>query len=144
MNKILIFIPDIQNDLNNRVVEFISDGANTMSAMVVDELQRVRGLFPKAVHIRCMAHKLHNLASRVAEHFPVLDQLMIDAKNIFTKSKRRRKFFARGGYHRPPKVIRIRWGSWVEGSKFYTDQGNIDSLRNGFIALKNFESKVKV
>lgn len=140
----MIVISDVRNDLNNRVVELLSDGASTMTAMVLDELQRKRKLFPKAVHIRCTAHKLHNLACKVSEAFTELNDVMMGAKSIFVKSKRRRRFFKRFKYNRPPKVIPIRWGSWLKATKFYSDRHNVESLRTGLIALHDIESKQKV
>lgn len=56
----------------------MTDNAAAMNAMV--EILRIRGYFPKAVHLTCGAHKLHNLASKVKDEYKILNKAMMSAK----------------------------------------------------------------
>lgn len=54
--------------MKERVLCTLTDGADAMRAMVV-ELRDNRKRMPKAIHIKCGAHKIHNVASKIKDEF---------------------------------------------------------------------------
>lgn len=102
------------------------------------------GRLPKAIHMFCNAHKLHNFANKLMKGRKMLNNTMLEAKNLFTKATSRRRFFAEGNYPVPPKYAPTRWGSCIIATDYYADANNLIRLKQGILLLKQQERDQKV
>jgi len=49
----------------------------------------IQTLYPKALHVTCLAHALHNVCEEVRAHFPKVDRLIAEMKKTFLKCPKR-------------------------------------------------------
>ena len=76
----------------------LSDAAKYMNAAGIT----LKYLYPKLFHMACVAHLLHNCASKIKSHFEHVDQLIEKVKAVTIKNKTRQaKLFAIGYPTRP-------------------------------------------
>lgn len=102
----------------NAVLLYVTDGAEYMKKGYSDGLAH---LFPKMVHIICVAHNIHRLALKVADQFPQAKAAIMDAKMVFLKSPKRRREFkeAYPAIPLPPSPVEVRWGTLIKASSYY-------------------------
>jgi len=67
----------------------------------------IQALYPKALHVACLAHVLHNVCEEVRAHFPKVDRLIAEIKKIFLKCPKRIAILKEKcpGIPNPPKPI---------------------------------------
>jgi hypothetical protein len=65
------------------VLLFVSDAAPYMTKAAAKALQL---LYPKMIHVTCLAHTLHRVAEEVRGSYPEADKLIANGKKIFIKS----------------------------------------------------------
>jgi hypothetical protein len=46
----------------------------------------IKMLFPKMVHVTCLAHALHRVAEEIRESYPYVDKLILKVKKVFIKA----------------------------------------------------------
>ena len=74
----------------------------------------LKSLYPKLLHVTCVAHLLHNCAMKIKSHFEDVDQLIAKVKAVTIKNKTRQaKFSAIGN---PLQPVSTRWGSWLNAA----------------------------
>jgi hypothetical protein len=61
---------------------FVSDAAR----YTIKAAKALQLLYPKMVHITCLAHALHRAAEEVRGSYPEVDKLIANGKKIFIKS----------------------------------------------------------
>jgi hypothetical protein len=61
---------------------FISDATSCM----IKAAKALKLLYPKMIHVTCLAHALHRVAEEVRGSYPEVDQLIANGKKIFIKS----------------------------------------------------------
>jgi len=91
------------------VLLFVSDTAPyTIKAANVLQL-----LYPKMIHVTCLAHALHRVAEEVRGSYPEVDKLIANGKKISTKSPLRVQKFKEEAptLPFPPQPIVTRWGT---------------------------------
>ncbi|KAF7684833.1 hypothetical protein CDIK_4418, partial [Cucumispora dikerogammari] len=74
-------------------------------------------MYPSLFHVTCIAHLLHNCASRVKEFFPDVNKLISSIKQLTHKNKTNMAFFKQVGYS--PTVIPTGGGSWLDAAEYY-------------------------
>jgi Protein of unknown function (DUF 659) len=81
-------------------------------------------LYPKMIHVTCLAHGLHRVAEYIRTNFSNVNMLISSVKKVFLKAPSRRRFFLRETKNRiplPPSVIVTRWGTWIEAAIYYAE-----------------------
>ena len=66
----------------------------------------LKSLYPKLLHVTCVAHLLHNFAMKIKSHIEDVDQLIAKVKAITIKNKTRPAKFSAIGY--PPQPVPTR------------------------------------
>uniref|UniRef100_A0A2S2QQ22 DUF659 domain-containing protein n=2 Tax=Sipha flava TaxID=143950 RepID=A0A2S2QQ22_9HEMI len=91
-------------------------------------------LYPKMIHLTCLAHALHRVAETVRCQYPDVDLLISTMKRIFLKAPSKIEIF-KNNYPNiplPPQPIITRWGTWLQAvnyySKFYDEIKNMVSM----------------
>lgn len=79
-------------------------------------------IFPKLIHLTCMAHAIHNLCEYIAKLYPNVNDLISNGKKIIVKSNERRNSFKQmfPQLTLPPEPVRTRWGQWINSIEWYT------------------------
>lgn len=123
----LIWPNNIQHE---QVLLFVTDAAPYM----IKAANALEVLYPKMIHLTCLAHALHRVAETVRCQYPDVDLLISTIKRIFLKAPSRIEIF-KNNYPNiplPPEPIIIRWGTWLQAvnyySKFYDEIKNIVSM----------------
>lgn len=80
-------------------------------------------LYPKMIHVTCVAHGLHRVAETVRASFPEVNALISTVKRVFLKAPSRKKFFLDAVHDvpLPPSPVHTRWGTWLEAAVYYAD-----------------------
>lgn len=81
-------------------------------------------LYPKMIHVTCLAHGLHRVAELVRSEYAQVNSLISSIKKVFLKAPSRVALFrntAGPGVPLPPSPIVTRWGSWIEAATYYAE-----------------------
>ena len=73
--------------------------------------------YPKLFQETCVAHLLHNCATKIKSHFEDKDQLIAKVKAVTIKNRTRQAKFSATGY--PPQPVPAKWGSWLNAALYY-------------------------
>ena len=92
----------------------LSDAAKYMIAAAGIAL---KSLYPKLLHVTCVAHLLHNCAMKIKSHFEHVNQLIAKVNAVTIINKSRQVKFSAIGY--PPQPVSIKWGSWLNAALYY-------------------------
>lgn len=98
--------PDFNPD---NILLFLSDGV----AYMLKAGRTLTSLYPKMIHVTCLAHGLHRVAETVRSLYQDVDSLISNGKKIFRKCPSRVVDFHREapGIPLPPRPIPTRWGN---------------------------------
>jgi plasmid maintenance system antidote protein VapI len=98
------------------VLLFISDAAPYM----IKAAKALQLLYPKMIHVTCLAHALHSVAEEVHVCYQEVDQLIGNRKKIFIESLLRMQKFKEEAptlpLHLQPTVTR--WGTWLDAANY--------------------------
>lgn len=96
---------------------FVTDAAPYMKKAT----KGLKVLFPKMIHISCLAHGMHRVAETIRAEFSEVDQLISNVKKVFIKAPTRIKTFQEltENIPLPPQPIITRWGTWIEAAIYY-------------------------
>ena len=119
------FVVDSLNILWNqslhydRVLLVVTDAA----AYMVKAIKGLQILFPKVIHLTCLAHGLHRVAETVRGNFPSVDKLVGVVKRIYKKSPRRIRAFKEKfpSTPLPPSPVQTRWGTWLTAVTYFAN-----------------------
>lgn len=102
---------------HNDVLLFLSDAAPYMKKAG----DTIKVLYPKIIHVTCLAHGLHRVAEEVRVNYPKVDKLVSSVKQIFLKAPSRTVLFktVNPGIPLLPEPILTRWGTWIEATSYY-------------------------
>lgn len=80
-------------------------------------------LFPKMIHVTCLAHGLHRVAELARAILPEVNVLISTVKKVFLKAPSRKERFRQiaGTVPLPPSPVVTRWGTWIEAALYYAD-----------------------
>ena len=110
---------------NDKVLLFLSDAAPYM----VKSGKALCVLFPKMVHVTCLAHAIHRVAEDIRDAFPTVDKLIATVKKVFVKAPYRVLRFKEmaPGVPLPPEPILTRWGTWIKAALYYAQHFEVVS-----------------
>jgi hypothetical protein len=66
----------------DRILLFIADNA----PYILKAAKGLKMLYPKMVHLTCLAHGLHRVAKEIRGTYPEVDRMISNVKKIFLKS----------------------------------------------------------
>jgi len=117
------------------ILLFVTDAAPYM----IKAANGLTILYPKLMHITCLAHALHRVSEEIRRHFPNVDSLIANCKKIFLKAPTRIKKFKEiaPAIPLPPKPSIIRWGTWLSSAMYYCV--NFDIIRDIILELDEDE-----
>lgn len=115
----------------DKVLLFVSDAAPYM----VKAGKGINVMYPKMVHITCLAHGLHRVAKEIRSIFPQVDRLVSNMKKVFLKSPSRIQIFHNilPDVPLPPQPIITRWGTWIKAVVYLSE--HFDGLKAVFAEL---------
>lgn len=89
----------------------------------------LKPFFKNMKHITCLAHALSLVSGEIQKFYSTTNQLIANMKAIFSKCTRRKLLFQSvTQIPLPPKVIPIRWGTWLDAAYIYNE--NFDEIKN--------------
>lgn len=109
-------------DERNRVLLLVSDAAAYMTKAAI----ALKDLFPKLIHITCLAHGISRVAECIRGEFTDVDRLIANGKKVFLKSPARIRELkiAYPTVPVPPEPIITRWGTWIQAATYYAHYFN--------------------
>lgn len=110
---------------------FVTDAAPYM----IKVAKGLQMLYPKMVHVTCLAHALHRVAEEVRGSYPEVDKFIANGKKIFIKAPLRLQKFKEQAPSLPcpPQPILTRWGTWLDAANYYcTNYNEIQKIFNNF------------
>jgi hypothetical protein len=90
-------------------------------------------LYPKMIHVTCLAHALHRVAVEVRGSKPEVDKLIANGKKIFIKIPLQVQKFKKEAptLPLPPHPIVTRWRTWLDAANYYcTDYSETEIIFN--------------
>ena len=129
----------------DRVLLLVSDAAPYMKKMG----SSLRCLYPKLIHITCLAHGVHRVCEVVRQQYPMINRIIACGKQLFSKAPfRRQSFFSQTSLPLPPKVIITRWGTWLRAAFFYAEHWKaiinfVNNLKNDALPVKEFQEIIQ-
>ena len=99
------------------VLLVVTDAAPYM----VKAMNGVQSLYPKMIHVTCLAHGLHRVAECIRTSYPDVNRLIATGKSIFVKARHRINLF-KAMYPEiplPPSPVLTRWGTWLKAVEYY-------------------------
>lgn len=117
------------------VLLFVTDAAPYMKKAA----KALKVLFPKMLHLTCLAHGLHRIAEEVRSLYPHVDKLVSNTKKVFLKSPSRIRVFKDMApeLSLPPQPVLTRWGTWISAAIYYSN--NLDKIREVLHAVSEDE-----
>ena len=118
------------------VLLFITDAAPYM----MKAAKGLKMLYPKMIHVTCLAHALHRVAEEIRSNYPKVDKLISNGKKAFKKSPLHLQVFkdAAPSLPLPPQPVLTRWGTWIEAAVYYCN--NYDTLEKVMNSLDPTDS----
>ena len=115
MKTLAILWPDgVRHD---KVHLFLTDGAKYVKKAGL----ALKVIFPRMLHVTCVAHGLHRVAEECHRLFPDVDKLIAGGKKVFRKSAARVTLFRElhPNVPLPPRPVVTRWGTWLDAAVYY-------------------------
>ena len=101
----------------------------------VSILQFLKKLYPKQIHVTCVAHGLHRVCEKIRDVNPELDSFIANMKKVFIKAPDRINQFRETcpDITLPPSPVVTRWETWIDATLYYHNYwteiiGIIDTL----------------
>lgn len=103
----------------DNVLLFLSDAA----PYVVKAGAGLKVLYPKLIHLTCLAHGLHRVAETIRVKYKDVDLLVSNVKKVFVKAPLRIQKFREllPTLPLPPEPVLTRWGTWLEAVSYYAE-----------------------
>lgn len=112
--------------LYDRVLLAVTDAAPYMCKA----LGGLQVLYPKMIHVTCLAHGLHRVAEQIRASYPDVNLLISSVKKIFLKAPSRVEKFREipEKIPLPPAPVVTRWGTWINAAIYYAQ--HFDLIRD--------------
>ena len=80
-------------------------------------------MFPKMVHVTCLAHGIHRVCEDIQVLFEDVDLLISNVKKVFIKAPSRVRVFRSIAptLPLPPEPVLTRWGSWLTAALYHAE-----------------------
>ena len=137
-SNICTIVDDTLKNMNiarEKFLLLLSDAARYM----IKAAETLKILYPRLLHVTCIAHLLHNCAEHIRAHFKAADNLISSIKAATIKNKDRHALFTAAGLPAPPQPVLTRWATWLEASFYYAE--NFQIIKN---IVDNFEDGGKL
>lgn len=110
---------------NENVLLLVTDAAPYM----IKAAKGLQVLYPKMLHVTCMAHALHRVAEEVRASSKAVDKLISDVKKVFLKAPSRIVLFKekQPNLPLPPSPVVTRWGTWINAAIYYAE--NFEAIK---------------
>ena len=95
------------NIAREKFLLLLSDAARYM----IKAAETLKILYPRLLHVTCIAHLLHNCAEHIRAHFKAADNLISSIKAATIKNKDRHALFTAAGLPAPPQPVLTRWAT---------------------------------
>ncbi|PSN51684.1 hypothetical protein C0J52_09598 [Blattella germanica] len=107
------------------ILLFVTDAAPYM----IKAGKGLKMLYPKMIHVICLAHAIHRVAEEVRGNYPEVDKLISNVKKIFTKTPLRVQKFKNEApsLPLPPQPVLTRWCTWLDAAVYHCN--NYDTLK---------------
>lgn len=125
--------------------KFNSLNINSLKCILVTDAARymvkmgkaLKTLYPKLLHVTCLAHGIHRVCEAIRDAHPTVDDLIATIKKVFLKAPARcAKFRAiLPDVNMPPKPVVTRWGTWISAAVYYAD--NFTNIKSIIEELEN-------
>ena len=135
---------DIVKELNlkrENVDLLLSDAA----AYICKAGKPLKELYPKMLHVTCIAHLLHNCSLKIKAVYPEVDKLIASLKACIVKNRTRAAQFDTLGL--PPEPVVTQWGNWINAALYYSKnlpevKEIVKSWSGDGVLVKNAKSSV--
>ena len=99
------------------VLLVVTDAAPYM----VKSMNGLKSLYPKMIHVTCLAHGLHRVAEFIRSSYPEVNRLIATGKSMFVKAPHRVQLFRAMNPEvpLPPSQVLTRWGTWLNAAEYY-------------------------
>ena len=119
------FFEDIVNMITLHVIDrndillIITDAVQYMGKAV----KALNVLYPKMIHLTCLAHLLNRVCGEICSLFQNVDLLISNAKKIFSEFTHRNAMFTYfvPNVPIPPKPVITRCGTWLTAANYYSE-----------------------
>lgn len=91
----------------------------------------LKTLYPKLLHVTCLAHGLSRVAEQVRKEYPLVNSYIAAVKSVFLKAPGRIRRFKSElpDLQLPPEPCLTRWGTWLDAAMYHADNfGRISLL----------------
>jgi hypothetical protein len=81
-------------------------------------------LYPRMVHMTCLAHSVHRAAGEIREIYPDVDMLISEVKKMFVKALLRVQKFKQDASSMllTPQPVLRRWNTWLDDMMYYCEK----------------------
>lgn len=102
------------------------------------DVLKTEHLMLKLLHLKCLAHGLHNVADDIRNHFEKANKLIISYKNFFKNASKRKKILKEKcpSLTAVPSPIFTRWGTFLRAAEYYNKEDNRKELIKGTLIYK--------
>ncbi|XP_066991171.2 uncharacterized protein [Anabrus simplex] len=114
---------------------FSDEEVNKVLALVTDAGKTFKLLYPKMLHVTCLAHAMHRVAEELRKKSPSVNSVISSVKKIFVKAPSRVRAFKtmHPELPLPPEPILTRWGTWILAALYYAEyHRTIEEVINTF------------
>ena len=100
--------------------------------------QNLKVLYPKMIHVTCMAHLINRITDCIRLNHKLTDKLISEDNKIFIKCRSRNEIFKKFAPELPlpPQPMKTRWATWLNAAFYYAK--NYDVISN---IIKKFDPK---
>jgi hypothetical protein len=124
------------NVKRDRILLLVTDAA----AYILKAAKGLKMLYPRMVHLTCLAHGLHRVAEDIRGNYPDADILISNVKKIFLKAPLSVEKFKQEApsLSLPPKPVLTRWATWLDAAMYYCE--NYSTIEKTVSELDNNEA----
>ena len=92
-------------------------------------------LYPRMIHLTCLAHGINRVAEIIREENDTLDQFISNSKKVFLKSPKRVRQFVTlcPSIPLPLQPIITRWGTWLKAVEYQSQ--HFDKFKSVVLTL---------
>jgi len=107
-----------ENNINYKNIYLIISDSAYYTNRFVEKLKTSK-LFSNILHVKCVAYKLHILCEKIRILCPKTYDYLSNFKKFFKPLKVKNSYKAITKLPLPPKIVKTRWGSFINTSYFH-------------------------
>lgn len=105
------------------------------AAYMICAYKALQPLYPKMIHVTCLAHGLSRVAEQVRKEYPLVNSYIAAVKSVFVKAPGRIRRFKHDlpNLPLPPEPCLTRWGTLLDAAMYHADYfGRLSPLLQSF------------